>query len=280
MDPPDRNYKQNPNVYNQQSGPQTAQQRLQQEYLNYRFSPEELRAIGECEVEAFYARCVPFGFTLGMAAFIGVKKGILKPNSRFGAFPKVAAGVVFGYIAGRFSYQSVCREKLMKLPNSQFAQMLLRAKGKTPGDNSGFRDAGIATALSLAPFQSVTDVFEQPDALNLDTNRPNYGDEFTPTMEGTNNLDDELDIPPPKQVVTYDELRKKNREDYEKSRYRPGYGTPPPLTASPPQQNYPQQQSPSPFPEQPPLRRKTTDSDYEQSALSGPKNKYGDVWSQ
>lgn len=74
---------------------------------------------------------------------------------------------VIGYIAGRFSYQSVCVEKLMQLPGSQFAEMLRQSKRF--GCNRGSwndaitinTDPGVATALSLAPFQSFGDSEQQ-----------------------------------------------------------------------------------------------------------------------
>lgn len=45
---------------------------------NYRFSPEELRVIAECESESFYYRSLPFSLGLGTATFLGVKNGVLK----------------------------------------------------------------------------------------------------------------------------------------------------------------------------------------------------------
>lgn len=57
----------------------------------------------------------------------------------------------------------------------------------------------------------------QSTALNLDTSRPHYSglnDTYTPTMEGKNDLNEELAIPTRKNTVTYDELRQKNRDRY------------------------------------------------------------------
>lgn len=54
----------------------------------------------------------------------------------------------------------------------------------------------------------------------MDTNRPNYSglDEvYHPTMEGNNDLNEELAIPTRKNTITYDELRQKNRDEYAKS---------------------------------------------------------------
>lgn len=45
---------------------------------NYRFSPDELRVIKECELESFYNRSLPFGLGLGTASFLAVRNGYLK----------------------------------------------------------------------------------------------------------------------------------------------------------------------------------------------------------
>lgn len=58
--------------------------------------------------------------------------------------------------------------------------------------------------------------------MNLDTSRPQYSsldDVYTPTMEGNNDLNEDLVIPQHKNAVTYDELRRKNRDDYAKNHY-------------------------------------------------------------
>ncbi|KAA5621326.1 hypothetical protein F3G63_36060, partial [Pseudomonas aeruginosa] len=50
--------------------------------------------------------------------------GHLKPNPRFGPFPKVTLAVVVGYFLGKLSYQQACAEKLMALPGSYIGQIL------------------------------------------------------------------------------------------------------------------------------------------------------------
>lgn len=66
--------------------------------------------------------------------------------------------------------------------------------------------------------------FFQPSSLNLDTNRPyNDDDHYVPTREGTNDINEDLNIPTRKNFVSYDELRQKNRDDFNKShRLAPG----------------------------------------------------------
>lgn len=45
---------------------------------NYRFSPEELRVIAECESEAFRYRSLPWSFGLGTATLLAVKNGVFQ----------------------------------------------------------------------------------------------------------------------------------------------------------------------------------------------------------
>lgn len=146
-------------------------------HQNYRFSQEELQVIAECESEAFYNRSLPLSLALGAGSYLGVKNGIFKvvtndchskqnklikcvfsqAHSSLGPWPKVITFSIIGYIAGRISYNKKCQEKMMALPNSRFAEMLRRnLNRKTNQWDVGRQEAGAATALSLAPFQSAT----------------------------------------------------------------------------------------------------------------------------
>lgn len=57
------------------------------------------------------------------------------------------------------SYMKKCEEKMLALPNSRFAEMLRQRKAGGGNWNLGTQDAGVATALSLAPFQSTTESY-------------------------------------------------------------------------------------------------------------------------
>lgn len=72
----------------------------------------------------------------------------------------MVGSAIFGYIAGRFSYQSVCAEKLMNLPGSKFGEMLRKKKRggqQSWGGSFSETDPAITTAMSLAPLQSFSD---------------------------------------------------------------------------------------------------------------------------
>ncbi|XP_056633226.1 OCIA domain-containing protein 1-like [Diorhabda sublineata] len=122
-------------------------------------SADELRVIRECMREGFYQRCLPLSAILGGAAYYGVKSGYLKGNARFGAIPKVLLAVIVGFFAGRFSYRSVCAEKLKQLPDSKIGEMLRKSKG--PG--VGPRGAFIFGPFS-APYYGLTPSNVAPEA--------------------------------------------------------------------------------------------------------------------
>jgi len=60
--------------------------------------------------------------------------GYLKPNVKWGAWPKVIGCGLFGYFIGKYSYQTKCAEKLMQLPNSEIGRILRERSGRTKGE--------------------------------------------------------------------------------------------------------------------------------------------------
>ncbi|XP_059613261.1 OCIA domain-containing protein 1 isoform X2 [Phlebotomus argentipes] len=236
---------------------------------NFQFSAEELRVLKECNRDSFYQRSLPLSTALGMAAFLGVKRGFLRPNAKWGATPKVVVGVITGYFFGKFSYQQKCAEKLMRLPNSKVGEMLRQRK--RGGMYEGMApDQGFGTGLGLSAFGSSTDSHSdeshgrnRSSALNLDTERPSsteLDDIYRPSLDAPiTKFDDNLPLDPPKTSTSYDELRQRNREEYmKKMRGPPQPETPPPVERRPP----PPREVPQP------------------QDGSAQKNKYGDVWSQ
>ncbi|XP_044271777.1 OCIA domain-containing protein 1 [Tribolium madens] len=218
---------------------------------SYKFSPEEVRVIKECNRESFYQRCLPLGAILGVSTYYGVKTGYLRGNPRFGAFPKVTVSVIVGYFLGKFSYQSKCAEKLMQLPNSQIGEMLRRRRQGTFQESL---EPGFGPGMSLGPFSGISssDTYTDlgPGSLDLDTTRPQYDGLDDAQRPSIDNPIYEEEMPPvQKHVTTYDELRKKNREEYQEKRtlsYREPAKSPPVSSPTPPDVSN--------------------------------KNKYGDVW--
>lgn len=149
-------------------------------------------------------------------------------SPRFGAAPKVFGAVIFGYFLGKLSYQTKCAEKIMKLPNSRLAEALRRRRKGEFFEN--FSGDG---AMSLAPFSSATEVYtdenmksKQQNSLDLDVDRRTWSDGLDDTHRPSidtpdRNFNDNLPLDPPKSSATYEELRRKNRDDYDKRMQAP-----------------------------------------------------------
>ncbi|GBP97684.1 OCIA domain-containing protein 1 [Eumeta japonica] len=182
----------------------------------YKFSPEELQVLKECNRESFYQRSVPIGTALGVSAYYCVQNGFLKPNPRFGAIPKVTMAVILGYFIGKMSYQRKCAEKLMALPGSYIGQLLRDSKAAKYNPSTNPAPPSMFGA-------GINDIYSDAgpgNSLNLDTDRPSYlndSDTYHPD-ETIRSSDSELSGPPP---LTYEELRRKNRSDYSSTRQDP-----------------------------------------------------------
>ena len=232
--------------------------------MGFQFSPDELRVLKECDMEALVQRSIPLGTIFGVATYTAVQRGFLSSAGRFGPAPKIFAAVTVGYFLGKLSYQQRCAEKIMRLPNSRLAEALRRRK-KGEFFESFTPDGG----LSLAPFSSSTDFYtdenlkpDQQNSLDIDVDRPsNFGldDTYRPNLDSPDrNFNDNLPLDPPKSSVTYEELRRKNREEYERRLQAPF--------------NRPLSRDEAPIVSRAPPER---DESFQQP---GARNKYGDAW--
>ncbi|CAF4743185.1 unnamed protein product [Pieris macdunnoughi] len=182
----------------------------------YEFSPDELKALEECDKESFYQRCLPFSTLFATVTYAAVKYGHFKPNPRFGAFPKVTLAVIVGYFLGKLSYQQACAEKLMALPGSYIGQLLRERK---EGKFSATRAPAPPTMFGAAPGDIYSDA-GPGNSLDLDTDRPLFSeDSFNATSEFGKPLEPELS--PARPVQSYDELRRRNRGEYNDARQDP-----------------------------------------------------------
>lgn len=210
----------------------------------YRFTPEEMAVLNQCNEESFFQRSLPLGTLLGVGTFAAVQRGYLKPNAKFGAFPKVSLAVIVGYFLGKVSYQRKCAEKLMALPGSYIGQILReKREGKISPGQSPSQYGSMYGATS-------GDIYSDAgpgSSLNLDLDRPSYDSDTYRPDNGPISPD-----PPAKSSLSYDELRKSNRDKYYESRQDPYRVTPPSAPA-----RVIQPESPPPAPR--------------------PTNKYGDV---
>ncbi|KAL4704602.1 hypothetical protein ACJJTC_017857 [Scirpophaga incertulas] len=198
----------------------------------YRFSKDELKVLEECNRESFFQRSVPLGTLLGLGTYAAVQTGRLRPNPKYGAFPKMSLAVVIGYFIGKISYQQACAEKLMALPGSYIGQLLRdRRDGKL---NSPTMPSGnLSSMLGANPSDIYSDA-GPGSSLDLDTHRPAFdADMYRPDSDG-GDLDSSATSRP---IMSYDELRRRNRSQYSDTRqdpYRLDPGPSPAINRSPP----------------------------------------------
>lgn len=239
---------------------------------NYQFSADEIRVLRECNSESFFQRSLPLGTAMGVGAYLAVKNGYLQPNFKYGAVPKVAMGVIVGYFVGKFSYQKKCAEKLMRIPNSKLGELLKQRQHDGSVMSRLNPDQAIGIGLALSPFNSTgtsdeqIQEFPRSSALNLDLeSRPSItglDDIYRPSLDNTTFYETELPIEA-KQGTSYEELRKKNREEYEKKQQNPFSSLPP--------------NAPVVIREKEAIKI-TSEADSNMSSRSVHKNKYGDTW--
>ncbi|KAL5011507.1 hypothetical protein ScPMuIL_010058 [Solemya velum] len=227
-----------------------------------RLSSEEMKVLRECNSESFYYRCIPFGLGLMGVTQYSVNRGYLAGHPRYGALFKNFGALLAGYILGKISYQSKCREKILALPDSQLAETLRRKK-------SGLELIPDTMALpDLSTSEKTKAQGDYKPSMDIDTDRRDLpkglDDTYRPSIDRTVPVRKEEQSAEPS--LTYEELRKKNRE----------------LSRGAPQQSSPSQdrttflpppESSSPRPPPPPQRRPAFFTDKPQA-----KNQYGDVW--
>ncbi|XP_059059751.1 OCIA domain-containing protein 1-like [Achroia grisella] len=92
----------------------------------YEFTPDEIKALEECDKESFYQRCLPFSTLFATITYAAIKSGFLKRNPHFGVFPKMLMATLMGYVYGRISYSTECDAKLRQLPASSQLGNLMR----------------------------------------------------------------------------------------------------------------------------------------------------------
>ncbi|XP_045783727.1 OCIA domain-containing protein 1-like isoform X2 [Maniola jurtina] len=203
-----------PNAFGLEDGAASGPARLNP--AQYKFSQDELRVLKECNTESFYQRSLPLGTGFGLAAFFGVQGGHLKPNPRFGAFPKVTLAVIVGYFLGKLSYQQACAEKLMALPGSYIGQLLREKKE----GRSGFPPPRSPAMFGASPEDIYSDA-GPGSSLDLDMDRPLFGDDHYRAGQESGVGPTQAEGGSARPALSYDELRRRNRGEYSEARQDP-----------------------------------------------------------
>ncbi|XP_050055767.1 OCIA domain-containing protein 1 [Aphis gossypii] len=209
------------------------QQKPSPDSLFYQFSPEETRVMKECNTESFFQRSLPLSLITGAVSYAAVNAGYLKRSLKWGPWPKVAFGSLFGYLIGKYSYQTKCAEKLMQLPNSELGRVLRERSGKASGElfqgSASLTNVtpGNDTPTLMTDYKANIDIDVHKPMNSLDTDyRPNY-DGLSLRKENESSLSN---VTP----TSYEDLRIRNRQEYDRTQpnkmtYRP----PPPSNTQP-----------------------------------------------
>lgn len=51
----------------------------------------------------------------------------------YGSAPKVAVGLIVGFVAGKLSYKNACEEKILRLPGGRLKESVLMSRRTTEG---------------------------------------------------------------------------------------------------------------------------------------------------
>ncbi|XP_057335225.1 OCIA domain-containing protein 1 [Microplitis mediator] len=205
--------------------------------LNIQLTKEEMAVLTECQHNSVFHRGLPLGVVAAGGFHYMMKTGIMKKN-----IGTLIVSGLSGFLIGTISYRSVCMEKLMALPHSTLKERILAAQGVQPvkvdlqsSDNQSqtwydihpinepYRDAPMGSSLDVEPYQSHHDGYSNT---HIDT-------------ESAFALDPPLQPIGRDKYTSYDELRRRNREEYERSNsssrpsrpYRPEPPPPPPSSS-------------------------------------------------
>lgn len=193
--------------------------------MDYIPTEDERRVFRECNQESFWYRSMPFSVVSMAITQALVAKGTLSASPRFGSLPKVAFAGFCGYLAGKMSYMKTCQEKFKRLENSPLGEALRQRTGLpqqySRGPQSELSDS-VSDTQSLDPMFEPT---EAPSQMSSHTRDYEYG--FRPDQPMQGGSTDDFSAPaasaqsyveedePRKKPILYEDLRLKNRENYE-----------------------------------------------------------------
>lgn len=207
--------------------------------LNYTMNQEEKKVLEECQTQAAI-RGVTLGSLATSACYYLMNNGTLKKN-------RLVMGLTgfTGFIVGTMSYRTTCMQKLMSLPNSNLKNRILQVQGLQSPDyrrETQPPDGGSQDWFdSRTPKSSSDDFVPMGHALDIEPYQaPDYDSLSRGAIDNDSSAGFSLNPPLSKNnssYTNYDDLRRKNRIDYENRSIpqSPPY-RPPPVYNAPPQQ--------------------------------------------
>lgn len=184
---------------------------MSQEYV---LTEEERKLLRECEVESLLYRALPFSVISMAGTQALIVRGTLPRAWQFGS---LAFAGLASYLVGKLSYSAVCREKFIRLESSPLGEVLRRASGMPQQFPKGPQ-----SELSVPDTQSFDTMF-QPAEPQSHPRDSGYG--YNPEPPVQMGRADDFSFPvqsyveeeeePKKKPIRYEDLRLKNRQNYE-----------------------------------------------------------------
>jgi len=187
--------------------------------MDYIPTEEEKRVFRECNQESFWFRSVPFSVVSMAITQALVARGKLSASPRFGSLPKVAFAGFCGYLAGKMSYMKTCQEKFKRLENSPLGEALRQRTAGLPQYSKGPQ-----SEMSDPNIQSFDTMFQAAEAPGQMTTQRDFEYGYNPEQPGQMKKTDDFSAPvqsyveeeePRRRPILYEDLRLKNRENYE-----------------------------------------------------------------
>ncbi|XP_076026385.1 OCIA domain-containing protein 1-like [Genypterus blacodes] len=181
---------------------------------NYIPTDEERAVFAECSRESLWFRSVPFSMAAVGVTQALITKGILTRSPRFGSIPKLGFAGFCGFLAGQMSYVKTCREKFNRLENSPIAETFRMRKGLPPQTSQGSpSELSNQNTQSESMFQPADHAQTSDYDYNAEQSmQMGRADDFSPPSSAQSYVEEEE---PRKKAILYEDLRLKNRENYE-----------------------------------------------------------------
>lgn len=190
--------------------------------MDYIPTEDERKVFRECNQESFWYRSVPFSVVSMAITQALVAKGSLSASPRFGSLPKVAFAGFCGYLAGKMSYMKTCQEKFKRLENSPLGEALRQRSGLPLQQSMGPQSEMSDTETP----QSYDSMFQPDSQSQAPAQSRNYGYGYSPEPSVQTVHEEDLGAPgqipsyvdeeePRQKPILYEDLRLKNRENYE-----------------------------------------------------------------
>ncbi|KAM9857724.1 OCIA domain-containing protein 1-like [Aulostomus maculatus] len=183
---------------------------------------EEAKVLKDCNRESLLYRAFPLSaVSMGITQAL-ISKGILSPSQRFGSLPKVALACICGYLIGKVSYVSTCKDRFKNLENSPLGAALRNRAGLPPQFSKGLQSEEDGPKP-----EGFDTTFERAEGLSqIPTHTRDSEYWYNPEPPTHVKRPDDLSAPDPsyygneeprKKTILYEDLRLKNRENYEVS---------------------------------------------------------------